>query len=185
MLLIVSSLVGLVAAFVLTLDKIKQIRDPQSALGCDFSVLVQCGKNLDSAQGAVFGFPNPLIGLMCWVAPLVVGMAILSGARFARWFWFLFWCGFAFAIGLVGWLIAQSVFVLGTLCPWCMVTWAVTIPSFFAVTFHALRIGAIPLGAGARRAGARLFGWLPLVTLLAYIAVAVLAQLRLDVLNHI
>lgn len=179
------SLIGLVAAFTLTLDKVKQIQDPQTALGCDFSVLVQCGKNLDSAQGAVFGFPNPLIGLICWTAPLVVGMAILAGARFSRWFWFLFWCGFVFAIALVSWLIAQSIFVLGTLCPWCMVTWAVTIPSFFAVTLHVLRIGALPLGITLRRLGARLYGWLPLITLLGYIAVAVLAQVRLDVLHHL
>ena len=71
----------------------------------------------------MFGFPNPILGLAGWVAPIVVGFAILAGARFARWFWWLFELGMAFAFVFVIWLIGQSIFVLGTLCPWCMVTW--------------------------------------------------------------
>ena len=31
--------------------------------------------------------------------------------------------GVAAALVFVFWLIYQSIFVLGTLCPWCMVTW--------------------------------------------------------------
>ena len=38
----------------------------------------------------------------------------------------------------VHWLIYQSVFVIGALCPYCMVVWAVTIPTFFYVTVHNL-----------------------------------------------
>ena len=64
----------------------------------------------------------------------MVGVAILAGARFARWFWWLFELGVAGAFVFVIWLIGQSIFVLGTLCPWCMVTWVVTIPTFYAVT---------------------------------------------------
>lgn len=183
--LILSGLVGWLAAFVLTLDKFTQLEDPSAALGCDFSLLVQCGKNLDSVQGAVFGFPNPIIGLACWVAPVIVGMAMLAGARFARWFWVLFWLGYVFAISLVCWLIGQSIFVLGTLCPWCMVTWAMTIPGFLAVTLHVIRIGALPLGATARRVATTLYGWLPILTLAAFVLVALLAQLRLDVIGHL
>lgn len=184
-LLIAAGVIGWIAAFALTLDKFATLENPDAELGCDFSVLVQCGKNLDSAQGSAFGFPNPLIGLACWVAPIVVGVAILAGARFARWFWALFWLGFLFAISFVVWLISQSIFVLGTLCPWCMVTWAVTIPSFLAVTLHVLREGHLPLGAGARRVAGTLIGWVPLLTLVAYVIIALIAQLRLDVIHNL
>ncbi|SEC16003.1 Uncharacterized membrane protein [Paramicrobacterium humi] len=183
--LIVAGVVGWYAAFALTLDKFIQLENPQAKLGCDFSLLVGCGTNLASEQGAVFGFPNPIIGLTCWVAPIVVGVALLAGARFPRWFWSLFWLGFVFAICLVGWLIAQSIYVLFSLCPWCMVTWAVTIPSFLAVTFHVLKIGALPVGAAGRRVGSVLAGWTPLITLVLYVLVALLAQLRLDVIGHL
>ncbi len=184
-LLIVAGVIGWYAAFALTLDKFKQLEDPNVRLGCDFNILVGCGTNLASDQGAVFGFPNPIIGLACWVAPVVVGVALLAGVRFPRWFWTLFWLGFVFAIGFVAWLIYQSIYVLSSLCPWCMVTWSVTIPSFFAVTFHVLRSGALPLGDKARRAGAALAGWTPLITLVTYVLVALLAQLQLDVIGHI
>ncbi|PSL39687.1 putative membrane protein [Labedella gwakjiensis] len=185
LLLIVSGVVGWWAAFSLTIEKFEALENPGRAAGCDFSVLVQCSENLNSPQGSLFGFPNPILGLAAWIAPIVVGVALLSGARFARWFWMLFWLGFVGAITFVVWLISQSIFVLGTLCPWCMVTWSVTIPSFFAVTSYVLAEGALPLGARARRAGRVLLRWVPLATVLAYVVVAVIAQLQLDVLNRL
>ena len=39
-------------------------------------------KNLESWQGSLFGFPNPILGLTGWMAPIVVGFAILAGAGF-------------------------------------------------------------------------------------------------------
>lgn len=178
--LILAGVVGWTAAFALTVEKFHLLANPGSSASCDFSLLVQCGANLNSPQGAVFGFPNPILGLAGWMAPLVVGVAILAGARFARWFWWLFWAGVAFAFGFVVWLIGQSVFVLGTLCPWCMVTWIVTIPTFYAVTLHLLRSGLVPAPNAVRGAAAALMGWLPLLAVLSYALVALIAQLRLD-----
>jgi len=179
--LIFAGVVGWWAAFSLTMERIAQLKNPGAAASCDFSVLVQCSANLQSPQGSVFGFPNPIIGLTAWAAPIVVGMALLAGARFARWFWALFWLGFALALTFVIWLITQSIFVLATLCPWCMVTWAVVIPSFFVVTLHVLRGGVIPSRPVSRVAD-RLMVWVPLMTLGAFVVIALIAQLRLNVL---
>ena len=183
--LIVAGVVGWVAAFALTVEKFALLTDPTGALSCDFSPLVQCTKNLESWQGSLFGFPNPVIGLAAWIAPVVVGVALLAGARFARWYWVLFNLGVVAALALVIWLISQSVFVLGTLCPWCMVTWAATIPLFWTVTLHNLREGNIPVPAGARRVASALYGWVPAITLASYLVVAIVAQLRLDVLGSL
>ncbi|WP_298872527.1 vitamin K epoxide reductase family protein [uncultured Microbacterium sp.] len=183
--LIFAGVVGWVAAFSLTMERFHQLMNPGAAASCDFSVLVQCSTNLQSSQGSVFGFPNPIIGLGAWIAPIVVGMALLAGARFARWFWVLFWLGFVFAIGFVVWLISQSLFVLATLCPWCMVTWAVVIPSFFVVTLHVLREGVIPGAPKVREVADRLMVWVPLMAFACYVVVAVLAQVRLDVLSQL
>lgn len=182
--LVFAGVVGLIAAFQLTIEKFEKLQNPDHVAACDFDVILQCGLNLDSVQGSAFGFPNPIIGLVGWMAPIVVGMALFAGARFSRWFWILFTAGMTFAIGFIAWLIGQSIYVLGTLCPWCMVTWAVTIPSFFAVLLHTLRIGAIPLGKHVRKAADVLMGWLPLIATLCYVVIAVLAELRLDLLAH-
>ncbi len=178
--LILAGVVGWFAAFELTLERFHQLASPGSSASCDFNIVVQCGKNLESWQGALFGFPNPILGLTGWVAPIVVGAALLAGARFARWFWMLFWLGVAGAFALVVWLIVQSVFVIGTLCPWCMVTWAVTIPTFYAVTLHLVRAGLVPASARARKGAATLMGWTSVLTVVSYAIVALIAQLRLD-----
>lgn len=183
--LIIAGVIGWWAAFQLTLERIHLLADPNASLSCDFSILVQCRANLESWQGMVFGFPNPLIGLGAWVAPIVVGVAILARARFARWFWWLFEAGMIFAIGFVIWLISQSIFVLGTLCPWCMVTWLVTIPTFYAVTLHLFRSGLVPAPSGVRRVADTLMGWVPVMAVVSYAIVALLAQLRLDALNNL
>ncbi|PPG62798.1 hypothetical protein C5C69_04455 [Rathayibacter sp. AY1C7] len=184
-LLIVLGVIGWTAAFALTNDKFAALENPDAGLGCDFSLLVQCSANLNSAQGAVFGFPNPLIGLAAWIAPIVVGLGLLAGARFDRWFWAAFNVGFLLALVFVGWLIATSVFALGTLCPWCMLTWAVVIPGFWLVTLRNLREGVFPVRAGVRRFGGAAYGWVPFITLLCYLLIAVIAQVRLNVLAYL
>jgi len=179
--LLVCGFFGEWAAGALTIDKITTAADPSAALDCNFSVLVQCGKNLGSWQGAAFGFPNPILGVACWAAPIVVAMALIAGARFANWFWWLFNVGHAFALGFCIWLMSQSVFDLGTLCPWCMLTWAVSILSFWVLTGHNLREGRF--GAWGVGLGRFLVGWWPLVTLVSYLIIALIAQLRLDYLS--
>nr|WP_141881073.1 vitamin K epoxide reductase family protein [Homoserinimonas aerilata] len=178
--LIIAGLVGLWAAWTLTMDKVITLVSPEAQLGCNFSVLVQCGANLSSAQGAVLGFPNPLIGLAGWAAVLVMGFALIAGAPLAQWFRVLFALGVTGAMVLVIWLIGQSVYVLGTLCPWCIVTWSVTIPTFWAA--WGLLLSHSRNGV-ASRAGSIILGWAPLLTVLSYTVVAVLAQLRLDYLS--
>ncbi|MFJ4225745.1 vitamin K epoxide reductase family protein [Microbacterium sp. NPDC089695] len=186
--LIIAGVVGWFAAFQLTIDKFIQLEDPQAALSCNVSVMIQCGKNLDSWQGEIFGFPNPIIGLTLWTAPVVVGIAILAGARFPRWFWAGFGAGVTFAFGFVCWLIWQSLYApnLGVLCPWCMLTWAVTIPTFIATMVHLTRNGTFTSNEKAKVRANSLMAWVPLATILAFALVILLVQLRgLDLLSEV
>jgi len=181
--LIVTGAVGWWAAFSLTLDKIAVLKHPDAVLDCNISVLVQCGKNLGSWQGSVLGFPNPIIGLAAWIAPFIVGVSLLAGARFARWYWILFNLGVAGAQLFVIWLIHESIFDLGTLCPWCMLTWSMVIPLFFTVTVRNAAAGVF--GERLRRAGRAATPWLIPATVTAYAIVLIIAQLRLDALHRI
>ena len=181
--LMLSGAIGLTAAMALSIEKIEQLTNPDTGLSCDFSVLVQCSANLDSAQGAAFGVPNPFLGLVGFALVVCVGITVWAVPHFARWFWMLFNIGVAGAFGFVVWLIGQSIYVLGTLCPWCLVVWLTTLPLFFFVTARNLREGVF--GRRASRVGAVLWPWMTLVTVAAYLVVAVLAQLRLNVLASI
>ena len=181
--LLVAGALGWWASFSLTIDKFLVLENPETDLDCDFSLLVQCGANLTSWQGSVFGFPNPILGLGGFVAPIAVGLALLAGARFDRWFWAVFNVGIAGALAFVIWLISQSVFVLGTLCPWCMLVWTVTIPLFWVVTARNLREGVY--GSAVQGFGRALWSWVIPVVIVSYAVVAFIAQLRLDWLSYL
>ncbi len=183
--LIIAGIVGWFAAFQLTIEKFALLENPEAALACDVSPFIQCSKNLESWQGEVFGFPNPLLGLTGWMAPIVIGVALLAGARFPRWFWGAFGAGITFAFGFVCWLIGQSLYDLFVLCPWCMVTWAVTIPTFFATMLHLTRNGTFTRSENVRARAEKLLPWVPLATILAYALIILLAQLQgLDFLGE-
>ncbi|CAN5444301.1 hypothetical protein BH09ACT4_BH09ACT4_04530 [soil metagenome] len=180
---VVTGLLGLLASLSLTLDKLALLENPSAELNCNVSVLVGCTSNLNSEQGSVFGFPNPILGLVFWSAIIAIGVGILAGARFAGWFWILASLAAASALTLVVWFIAQSIFVLGVLCPWCMLTWAVIIPMFFVIVLQTLQSEWFPprlrsvAGAG--------YAWVPLATLVCYLVIALLAQLRLDAFGQL
>jgi uncharacterized membrane protein len=183
--LVVAGAFGLVAALGLVLDKIALLENPDAQLSCNLSIVIGCSTNLNSPQGEVFGFPNPILGLLFWPAIMTVGIAILAGARFARWFWWLLAVGVTGSFAFVVWFVVQSIYVLGVLCPWCMVTWLVTIPIFWLVGLHVLRSGIVSAPHAVQRVAAAAYGWVPLITVACYLAIVVLAQVQLDVLNRL
>lgn len=176
--LLLASFLGLGAAFALTLDKLKALVEPDVAASCDFSVIVQCSTNLASAQGALFGFPNPLIGLMAWPFVLVTAVLVLAKVKLPKFYWAGFLAGTTGALVFVIWLMSQSIYVLGTLCPWCMVTWVAVIPTFLATLAHSGANGVF--GAKAVAFFTKAKSYVPTVAILAFATIAFLAQLRLD-----
>lgn len=180
---IIVAVIGLIAAFALTLEKIHLLVNPTDKASCDFSLIVQCGKNLLSDEGEVFGFPNPILGLIGWPVVMATGAGLLAGARYARWYWVAFNVGALAALSFVIWLITQSIFHLNTLCPWCMVTWSVTIPLFWVSTFWNMKNGVY--GDKVRQVGSTLLYWSPSFIVGSYLLVALIAQIELNFINYI
>ena len=143
-------LIALYASFQLTVDRIRLLQNPDTVLFCDISPFVSCGPVMESHPGMVFGFPNPIIGLVCFTIMVTSGMAVLAGARFKPWYWIGMQLGLTFAGGFITWLQYQSIFVIGALCLWCMVVWATTIPLVVLTTAHALANGAWGVAWGRR-----------------------------------
>lgn len=181
-LLILSAAFGLIAAFALIIEKLNKLANPDAASACDYSLLVQCSSNLNSWQGSLFGFPNPLLGIVGWSMTLVVAVALLLGVQFPKLFLRLFNLGLFAALLFVIWLIYISVFLLGTLCPWCMVTWLATIPAFLLGTFWNMKQGV--WGERLIGIGQNLFFWSPSIILFAYMIPAIIAQVRLDWISN-
>lgn len=132
-------LIGLVAAFVLTWDKLELLKNPDFVPSCDFGAVLSCTNIMKSDQAAVFGFPNPLLGLIGFSIVITLGVLLLAAVDFPEWVWAGLQAGVVFGIGFVTWLQWQSLYEIGSLCPWCMVVWSVTFPIFFYVTVRNLR----------------------------------------------
>lgn len=140
---------GLLSAFVLTLEKIEVLKDPNYVPTCNVNPIIACGSVINTDQASAFGFPNPLIGIFGFTAVIVVGMSLFAGIKIAKaWYWRTFWAGTVFGAGFIHWLFFQSVYNIGALCPYCMVVWAVTIPIFWYTTLWLLREGYLKLPKG-------------------------------------
>ncbi|GAA0381659.1 vitamin K epoxide reductase family protein [Streptomyces blastmyceticus] len=151
LLLVVTGAMGLLASWVITLDKFKLLKDPNYVPGCSLNPIVSCGNIMQSKQAEAFGFPNPMLGLACYGAIIAIGLALLSGARFPRWYWLGMEAGCLFGVGFVSWLQYESLYVIGSLCLWCCLAWVGTIVMFWYVTVQNVRSGFIPAPQGLKR----------------------------------
>jgi len=141
--LILSGVLGWIAAFTLTLERIHVATNPDATLSCDLNPFISCKSVMLTEQARLLGFPNPLIGLAAFVFPIAVGAAILAGAKFALWFWRIFATGITMGFLFVLWLWVQSTFVINVLCPYCMVAWVAMVPLFWTVILFLIREGVI------------------------------------------
>lgn len=140
---IIFGLLGWTAAFALTLERIHVASDPDAVLSCDMNIFISCKSVMLTDQARLFGFPNPLIGLAAFMAPVFVGFAILAGAKFKMWFWRIYLVGLSMGFLFVLWLFVQSTFVIHVLCPYCMVAWVAMIPLFWRTFIWAGAEGVI------------------------------------------
>ena len=140
---IIYGFLGLIAAFSLSVEKIHLLINQNAVLSCDITPFISCGNVMKREQASLFGFPNSFIGLMAFVAPIVVGFAILAGAQFKEWFWRMYLVGIGMGFVFVLWLFSQSTYVIHVLCPYCMLAWIAMIPLFWKTFIWAGAEGVI------------------------------------------
>jgi uncharacterized membrane protein len=129
---------GLAAALVLTVEKFALLADPNYVPSCSINPVLSCGSVMITPQAAAFGFPNPLIGIVAFTIVVTTGVLTLGGVTLPRWYWVSLLAGTTLGVVFIQWLIFQSLYRIGALCPYCMVVWAVTVPIFAIVTRTAL-----------------------------------------------
>jgi uncharacterized membrane protein len=149
-LLVVCGALGLLASWVITIDKFKLLEDPNFVPGCSLNPIISCGNIMKSEQSHAFGFPNPMIGLVAYPVVIGIGVGIMAGARYRRWFWLGLQGGTLFGVGFVTWLQYQSLYSIGSLCLWCSLAWVVTIALFWYTAVHNIKHGVIPVPERAR-----------------------------------
>lgn len=174
-LLVVTGAAGLLASWVITLDKFLLLEDPDFKPACSLNPVVSCGSVMKSEQAAVFGFPNPMLGLVGYAVVICVGMGLLAGARHRGWFWLGLNAGTLFGTGFCAWLMVQSLYEINALCLWCCLAWAATLVMFWAVTAHNVRTGILP-APGPLRTFFTDFAWAPPAVHTGVIAMLILTR---------
>lgn len=144
--MLIGGVLGLIAAIQLLIEKVAVLSDDSYTPSCDINPVLSCGSVITTEQAEVFGFPNPIMGVVGFSVVITLAVLILARVELPRWIWLGLNIGTVFGFGFVIWLMFQSLYVIGALCPWCMVVWAVTIPIFWQVT--AANVAAERLNLG-------------------------------------
>jgi uncharacterized membrane protein len=117
-----SALAALIAAFVLSVEKIHLLQTPDAVLSCSFNLVLNCSTVMQSAQSHVFfNIPNMFIGMVAFPVIVTVAVAALWGVKFPK--KFLVTANIGVLLGTIFsyWLFFQSVYVIQVLCPWCLI----------------------------------------------------------------
>jgi uncharacterized membrane protein len=132
-------ILGFLASFVLSVEKVHLLENSDVVLSCSFNLLFNCGTVMQTWQASVFGFPNSFLGIMGFSIVITVAMAGLLNLRFTPWFMRLAQVGYTLGLIFAYWLFFQSVYVIEVLCPWCLVVTISTTLVFAALTRYNLR----------------------------------------------
>ncbi len=170
---LIAGVVGLAAALTLTIEKIEILINPKYVPTCSINPVLSCGSVMITPQASLFGFPNPLIGVVAFTVVLVTGVLTVTKVPLPRWYWAGLTVGTLLGAVFVHWLIFQSLYRIGALCPYCMVVWAVTIPLLVVVASIAMA----PHSSGSVLVRT-LYAWRWSVVALWFTAVALLILVR-------
>jgi len=139
--LLVGAILALAAAFVLSLEKIHLLQNPDAILSCSFNLVLNCTAVMQTWQASVFfGIPNMYIGLISFPVLIAVAVAALwGGAAFNKGFLKATNIGVLFGTLFAYWLFFNSLYAIQVLCPWCLiVTFSCTL-MLSAITYINLR----------------------------------------------
>lgn len=121
--LLAFAITALISAFVLSIEKIHLLQNPDAILSCSVNLVLNCSTVMQSWQSAVFfGIPNMYIGLMAFPVLITVAVAYLwGGARFNKGFLRAMNIGVLLGTIFAYWLFFNSLYDIQVLCPWCLV----------------------------------------------------------------
>jgi uncharacterized membrane protein len=137
--MLVGAILGLIAAFVLSVEAVELAKNSHAVLSCNFNAVLNCAAVGTHPSAYMFGFPNGFLGLMAEPVVITVAIAGLSRIKFPRLFMFAaqicYTLGFIFALTL----FYISYTIIGSLCPWCLLVTATTTFVWFAITRYNIR----------------------------------------------
>lgn len=138
---LVGSLLGLLASFVLSQEALQLASNPNAVFSCSVNLVLNCATVAKHASSHILGFPNSFLGMMTLPVMVTIAVAGLAGVKFTRWFMRATLVGALLGVLFVSWMFYESYFVIQALCPWCLLTDVSTLVVFFAIARYNTREG--------------------------------------------
>jgi len=177
-----AAVVGMASTIIQIVERVTLAENADANLLCDINGTFSCGNVLTAWQSSVFGpIPNSAIGLSVFALTLGVGGAGVFGTRLSKGAWGVatFFAGFMAAFTV--WFLAQTAFVIGTVCLYCLVIGTMVLVINISWWRIGDRLGYLEGNAFLRaagwmvRGGTDLFFWIGLGVIVAVMMVAGLA----------
>lgn len=143
--LIAAGIIGCLASFVLTYDKLQVLQNPNYRPSCNINPILSCVSVMKTEQASLLGVPNTIFGLVAFSMLLTFGALLASGAMVKKWIWQGAQAAAILGVVFMHYLFFQGVYRIGAICPWCFVVWMITIPTFWYITIYNLQQGNIKL----------------------------------------
>lgn len=175
---LLAGVIGLISSVTLTVEKIKILLNPSYVPSCNINPIVSCGSVMVTPQASVLGFPNPLLGIAGFTVVVVTGVLAVTKVPLPQWYWVGLTVGTLIGTVFVHWLIFQSLYRIGALCPYCMVVWVATISLLVVVASIALRPTLETSEGRAGAVGRAFYQWRWSIATLWFTAVFLLIMVR-------
>lgn len=116
--------IGLIAAFLQTIEKLTLLENKDAVLPCNISSIFNCSVVLNAPQSSLFGFPNSLICITIFTLLLAVGIIGLTKSRLSRGFLYGVQALATFMLAFALWFLFTSTYVIGAVCIFCLICFA-------------------------------------------------------------
>ncbi len=126
-LLAASSIVGLAASFIQTIERINYAKNPVVPLQCDLNAIFSCSNVFDAWQSSVFGFSNSLMCIVFFAIIAGVALAGATGSKIIKKLRYILHFFTVFFLGFGAWYLWQSTYSIGYICIFCTICYSAVI----------------------------------------------------------
>lgn len=137
--MLVGAALSLLAAFVLSVEAIELVKNPDAQLSCSVNVIINCATVAKHPTAMLFGFPNSFLGMITEPIVITVAIAGLAGVVFPRRFMLVAQIGYSLGFVFAWYLFYVSFFIIQAICPWCLLVTLTTTFVLFAITRYNIR----------------------------------------------
>lgn len=121
LILTIGAAIGLVAAFMQTIEKLILLENKDTVLPCNLNDIFNCSVVLNAPQSSLFGFPNSLICIMIFTLLLTIGIVGMTKSRMTRRLLLGVQALAFFMLMFALWFLFTSMYVIGAICIFCLV----------------------------------------------------------------